>query len=104
MGAGVDTALWIALDSLAETDYLPGGGMLGAMVVRTRDSQVVWSRQGDTRMLPASVQKLWVAAAGLSELGPDFRWRTTLWAQGRIERGILFGNLILEGGGDPTLG
>ena len=104
MGFGGDTALWISLDSLAEADYLPGGGMLGAMVYRTRDSQVVWSRQGDTRMLPASVQKLWASGAGLSELGPDFRWRTTLWAQGRIERGILFGNLILEGGGDPTLG
>lgn len=104
VGAGIDTALWIALDSLAETDYLPGGGTLGAMVYRARDSQVVWTRQGDARMLPASVQKLWAAGAGLSELGPEFRWRTTLWAQGRIEGGVLTGNLVLEGGGDPTLG
>ncbi len=104
VGAGSDTSLWIALDSLAEADYLSGGGTLGAMVYRARDSQVVWSRQPDARMLPASVQKLWSTGAGLSELGPDFRWRTTLWAQGRIEGGILSGNLVLEGGGDPTLG
>lgn len=104
VGEGSDTALWIALDSLAEADYLSGGGTLGAMVYRVRDSQVVWSRQPDARMLPASVQKLWSTGAGLSELGPDFRWRTTLWAQGRIEGGILTGNLVLEGGGDPTLG
>lgn len=104
VGMGADAALWIALDSLADADYLPSGGTLGAMVYRVRDSQVVWSHQSDTRMLPASVQKLWAAGAGLSELGPGFRWRTTLWAQGRIEGGILTGNLVLEGGGDPTLG
>jgi len=104
VGRNVDTALWVALDSLAEADYLSWGGNLGAMVIRTRDSQVVWSHQPDTRMLPASTQKLFAVGAALSELGPDFRWRTTLWAQGKIEGNVLHGNLVLEGGGDPTLG
>jgi D-alanyl-D-alanine carboxypeptidase/D-alanyl-D-alanine-endopeptidase (penicillin-binding protein 4) len=104
VGRDVDTAMWVALDSLAEADYLAGGGVLGAMVIRTRDSQLVWSRQPDTRMLPASTQKLFSVGAALSELGPGFRWRTTLWAQGRIQGRVLHGNLLLEGGGDPTLG
>ena len=104
VGKGADTALWLSLDSLAEADYLAGGGVLGAMVVRVRDSHVVWSHQPDTRMLPASVQKVWAVGAALSVLGPDFRWRTVLWANGKIEAGVLRGDLILEGGGDPTLG
>ena len=102
--ADPDAAVWIGLDSLTEVDFLSGGGILGAAVLRVRDSVMLWSRQPDTRMLPASTQKLWTVGAGLSELGPGFRWRTTLWAQGKVEAGVLHGNLILEGGGDPTLG
>jgi serine-type D-Ala-D-Ala carboxypeptidase/endopeptidase (penicillin-binding protein 4) len=101
---GAETWLWNALDSMAKADYEPKGGVLGAMVMRTRDSMVVWSRTPDARMLPASTQKLWSNGAGLSELGFDFRWYTTLWMQGRINGSVLNGNLLLEGGGDPTLG
>ncbi len=104
VGRDADRDLWIGLDSTADVDFVEQGGVLGAMVLRTRDSLVLWSHQPDTRLLPASTQKLWTVGAGLSELGPDFRWRTTLWAKGRIENGVLHGNLILEGGGDPTLG
>lgn len=101
---GGDPALWNSLDSMVRSDYDVKGGVMGAMVVRTRDTQVVWSRQPDLRMLPASTQKLWSNAAGLALLGPDFRWSTSLWMQGRVTGSVLRGNLYLEGGGDPTFG
>lgn len=102
--AGVDTSLWLRLDSIVHDLYDSSGGILGAYVVRTRDSQLVWSRHPDLRTLPASTMKVLAAAAALEDLGPEFRWRTTVWATGPVVRGVLKGDLVLEGGGDPTLG
>jgi serine-type D-Ala-D-Ala carboxypeptidase/endopeptidase (penicillin-binding protein 4) len=101
---GIDTTLWLSLDSLSESDYLSRGGILGAYVGRLRDTVPVWRRLPDARLLPASTQKIFTASAALSELGPTFRWRTTLWAVGTVKDSVLHGDLILEGGGDPTLG
>ncbi|MCB9496539.1 MAG: D-alanyl-D-alanine carboxypeptidase [Fibrobacteria bacterium] len=92
------------LDSLHASLYAPDGGSLGAYVVRTRDSALVWSHQPDRRTLPASTMKVLTAAAALEDLGPEYRWRTRIWSQGAIVGGTLKGDLILEGGGDPTLG
>lgn len=53
---------------------------------------------------PASAMKLVTALAALDTLGPAFRWRTAMLADGRPENGELKGNLYLQGGGDPNLG
>ncbi len=52
---------------------------------------------------PASVGKALTAMYALDVLGPDFRFETTLVADGPVENGILNGDLILVGGGDPLL-
>lgn len=101
---GVDTALWVSMDSLLTSDFLPSGGVVGAYVARLGDSTALWSKNPDTRLLPASTQKVYTAVAGLSLLGDQFRWRTTLWRTGTLQGADLKGDLILEGGGDPTLG
>lgn len=54
-------------------------------------------------MNPASTMKLLTTFAGLSILGPDFHWHTEAFADGPIHDGVLEGNLILRGGGDPSL-
>ncbi|MCP9234403.1 D-alanyl-D-alanine carboxypeptidase/D-alanyl-D-alanine-endopeptidase [Lewinella sp. JB7] len=54
--------------------------------------------------IPASTQKLITTAAAMDLLGPDHRFRTWLVANGPIEGGTLRGNLVIVGGGDPTLG
>ena len=102
--AHVDTVLWLRLDSLVKTLHDPTGGILGAVVLRTRDSALVWQRNPDLRILPASTMKVLTAAAALEDLGPDFRWKTSVWATAPIVNGVLKGNLVLEGGGDPTFG
>lgn len=102
--AGIDTVLWLRLDSLVHILHDPTGGILGAAVLRTRDSALVWHRNPDLRILPASTMKVLTAAAALEDLGPEFRWKTSVWATAPIVNGILKGNLILEGGGDPTFG
>jgi D-alanyl-D-alanine carboxypeptidase/D-alanyl-D-alanine-endopeptidase (penicillin-binding protein 4) len=53
-------------------------------------------------MVPASNMKLLSTAAALHFLGPDYRYRTFLLADGLVEEGFLDGDLILYGTGDPT--
>ncbi|NOE35303.1 D-alanyl-D-alanine carboxypeptidase/D-alanyl-D-alanine-endopeptidase [Ruegeria sp. HKCCD7318] len=52
---------------------------------------------------PASVGKALTALYALDVLGTDHRFETRLVADGPIENGILHGDLILAGGGDPLL-
>ena len=55
-------------------------------------------------MLPASTMKLVTTYAGLSLLGPDYRWKTTAYADGEVDtQGVLHGNLYIQGTGDPKL-
>jgi D-alanyl-D-alanine carboxypeptidase/D-alanyl-D-alanine-endopeptidase (penicillin-binding protein 4) len=52
---------------------------------------------------PASTMKLLTTYAALSLLGPEYRWRTDAYADGAVLDGVLNGNLVLRGGGDPGL-
>jgi serine-type D-Ala-D-Ala carboxypeptidase/endopeptidase (penicillin-binding protein 4) len=52
-------------------------------------------------MTPASITKILTAAAVLQKLGPSFKFQTTLWSAGSIKDGVLNGDLVLKGGGDP---
>jgi serine-type D-Ala-D-Ala carboxypeptidase/endopeptidase (penicillin-binding protein 4) len=54
-------------------------------------------------MNPASVMKLVTTLAALDLLGPDFRWTTPVWLDGPVQQGLLEGNLVIKGGGDPQL-
>lgn len=57
----------------------------------------------DKPMNPASVMKLFTTYAGLELLGPSYAWKTEVYAGGEIRNGVLKGDLILKGGGDPKL-
>jgi serine-type D-Ala-D-Ala carboxypeptidase/endopeptidase (penicillin-binding protein 4) len=52
---------------------------------------------------PASVMKLFTTYAGLQLLGPDFTWRNGVYTDGPVQAGVLHGDLILRGSGDPKL-
>ena len=54
-------------------------------------------------MNPASTMKLLTTYAGLDMLGPAYRWKTEAYLNGRLENGILHGNLVFKGYGDPKL-
>jgi len=58
---------------------------------------------GDRPVVPASNQKLWTAAGVHLLLPADFTFTTRLFATGPIARGTLAGDLVVVGGGDPTL-
>jgi D-alanyl-D-alanine carboxypeptidase/D-alanyl-D-alanine-endopeptidase (penicillin-binding protein 4) len=52
---------------------------------------------------PASVMKLLTSLMALDTLGPNYRWRTEAYIRGKLKQGILDGDLILKGYGDPSL-
>ena len=54
--------------------------------------------------MPASVMKLVTTGAAFELLGAGFDFKTKLYATGNIENGVLNGDLVVVGGGDPTLG
>ena len=54
-------------------------------------------------MNPASVMKLVSTYAALELLGPAYRWNTQAYLSGPLQDGVLEGDLILRGGGDPKL-
>ncbi|MEV6305566.1 D-alanyl-D-alanine carboxypeptidase/D-alanyl-D-alanine-endopeptidase [Actinoplanes sp. NPDC051861] len=81
--------------------------LAGATVVaevRDEDTgELVFARDPDRRVLPASNQKLLTAAAALEVLGPSYQFRTSVRHTGPVAGGVLRGDLYLVGQGDPTM-
>ncbi|MFZ2388170.1 MAG: D-alanyl-D-alanine carboxypeptidase/D-alanyl-D-alanine-endopeptidase [Polaromonas sp.] len=63
----------------------------------------LFSYRASSVMNPASVMKLVTTYAGLELLGPSFTWKTPVYVDGPIANGVLAGNLIIQGKGDPKL-
>lgn len=64
--------------------------------------KVLYQRNADGLFVPASNTKLIVAAAASVLLPPDYRVRTSVYASGPLENGVLAGDLVLYGRGDPS--
>ncbi len=52
---------------------------------------------------PASVMKLVTTYAALDLLGPTYAWSTPVYVEGGVRNGVLHGNLVIKGQGDPKL-
>ncbi len=78
----------------------PPAGFRG--YVALRGGQVIAEENADHFFTPASVNKLFVAAAALEKLGPDFRVETEVAMLGELSRGELAGDLVVRAAGDPT--
>ncbi len=76
----------------------------GVQIEDLKSGDVIFQKNGDKLLIPASNQKLLTAAAILLELGPEATFDTQLYRTGPVENGILKGDLVVRGGGDPSLG
>ena len=73
----------------------------GIYVVDDR-GRVLYQRNADRFSVPASNTKLVVTAAAAVLLPAGYRVKTSLYLNGRLDGGVLYGDLILYGRGDPT--
>ena len=65
--------------------------------------RILYSRNPVTLLMPASNMKIVTVAAAAEALGWDYRFKTTLETAGPIDGGVLRGDLIVRGTGDPTI-
>ncbi len=76
----------------------------GILVADETSGETLYELHANRFFTPASNAKLFTVALALADLGPGFRWRTTLETSGRLDpEGTLEGNLVLVGRGDPNL-
>jgi D-alanyl-D-alanine carboxypeptidase/D-alanyl-D-alanine-endopeptidase (penicillin-binding protein 4) len=61
------------------------------------------SHRSNAPVNPASVMKLVTTYAALDLLGPAYTWHTPVFVEGAVRDGTLFGNLYIQGLGDPKL-
>jgi D-alanyl-D-alanine carboxypeptidase/D-alanyl-D-alanine-endopeptidase (penicillin-binding protein 4) len=76
----------------------------GIDVVDLDTGKTLFAQNAEQLFLPASNTKLFTTAAALAIAGPEYRFRTTVEAEGRIDgHGRLLGDLAIMGRGDPNI-
>lgn len=90
---------------IEEAMAVPGWGPdhWSVLVVSLDGGDTLFSHRPEAPVMPASNLKLFTTAAALHFLGPDYRYSTFLTGTGPIRDGVLEGDLLLYGTGDPTL-
>lgn len=74
-----------------------------AVYVQAVDSDSpILSDNADKSLNPASVMKLVTTNAALELLTPTYRWKTEVYKNGNVTNGVLDGDLIIKGYGDPS--
>jgi D-alanyl-D-alanine carboxypeptidase/D-alanyl-D-alanine-endopeptidase (penicillin-binding protein 4) len=73
-------------------------------VIETKTGNVVFDKNSQVGLAPASTQKIITAATAFELLGKDYRYKTELGYDGYIEKDSLKGNIYIIGSGDPTFG
>jgi D-alanyl-D-alanine carboxypeptidase/D-alanyl-D-alanine-endopeptidase (penicillin-binding protein 4) len=89
-------------------EYLEGyekkGARVSAMVVDLSSGEVIAQKNPNMALSPASSSKIILAAKALDDFGGDFSFTTQFITYGKLnDRGVLRGNLIFYGQGDPSL-
>ena len=75
----------------------------GILVQQVDSSKPLISHNASHSMNPASTMKLLTTAAALDLLGPAYTWHTGVLTTASLKDGVLEGDLIVKGGGDPAL-
>lgn len=93
------------IDAIIDSPKTPAA-LWGARIEDSKTGKVLYSRNGDSPFVPASVAKLITTAVALDQLGPDYTFTTHLQFPHKTipQNGIIRGDIHIIGGGDPTLG
>ncbi len=91
-----------AVDEILAKSTL-AGARVGIMISDVESGKVVYARDADVLLNPASNVKLFTAAAVLSRLGPEFRFETEFRVDPASKGRSAVRTLYVRGKGDPTL-
>ncbi len=95
-------SLRLSIDSLLRDPNLRNA-FLGVLIVNPRTSDTLYSLNAGKLFMPASNQKILTGAVALTHLGPEYRYRTTIAKRGSLVNGVVNGDLLVIGNGDPTI-
>jgi D-alanyl-D-alanine carboxypeptidase/D-alanyl-D-alanine-endopeptidase (penicillin-binding protein 4) len=76
---------------------------VGVQVMQASDGDVLFSHNASVAFNPASNTKMLTTAAALARLGGDYRYHTALYGVAPDSDGVVRGDVILRGSGDPSL-
>jgi len=86
-------------------DTAPADGVLWGVSVREAGGERLYRRNSARLLHPASTMKLVTLAAAVERLGWDFRFETTVRPTTALEAGgVIRGDLVITGSGDPSIG
>ena len=100
--ASGDSALSATLQKLAGEAWKADIDV-GLMVVDLDTGEQLFEHNADKSYNPASVTKVLTTAAALDALGPGYKFKTRVARAGKLEGGVIKGDLVLRGDGDPSL-
>ncbi len=86
----------------ARLDRPPFNRQLWGVAVTDQNGRLLYGRNPDRLFIPASNMKIVVSAVAAALLHPDWRVRTSVYG-GPVVGGVLLGDLVLYGRGDPTM-
>lgn len=93
----------VAFESFEKDNNLKYG-ISSLTVLNARTGEIVYAKNENVGLSTASTLKAITTATAYSVLGGNFKYETDLLYSGEIKDSVLYGNIILRGSGDPTLG
>lgn len=102
LSPGVEAALPQSIDRVLDK-YGIAQDSVSAVVTALDSAEVLLEHRAEQPRNPASVMKLLTTFAALDILGPAHTWETHYYINGKLENGVLEGDLVIKGLGDPYL-
>ena len=96
------TVLRKTIDSLVDQPKFRNAHF-GILIVDPASGDTLYSRNASKILMPASNMKIITGAVALAQLGADYKYTTRFATRGTIAKGVLKGDLVVVGNGDPTV-
>jgi len=75
----------------------------GVEIRSLKTGETLFKINSDKLFIPASNQKLFITSSALLLLGSQYKYHTNFYVNGQIVNGVLYGDLLIQGSGDPTV-